>query len=218
MDFQPGGSVFVRFTHLNHQPFNYTVNVNNTGGARQGTCRIFIAPAVDERGNPWLYQDQRLLFVELDRFVVNLKQGQNTIARRSDQSSVTIPFERAFRSLDANRPAGGDALEQFNFCGCGWPHNLLIAKGTTEGIDCHLFVMISNYADDRVVQDTQVPCNDASSYCGIKDKLYPDRRSMGYPFDRSPRTGVTTLQQFLTPNMRVTNVKIRFFNRTVKGQ
>ncbi|KAB0791115.1 hypothetical protein PPYR_02915 [Photinus pyralis] len=217
MDFQPRGPVFVRFTHLQHQPFTYNISVNNSGGARRGTCRIFIAPATDERGNPWLFQDQRTLFVELDRFVVNLQPGKNTIVRRSDQSSVTIPFERTFRNLEANRPAEGtDAVEQFNFCGCGWPHHLLIPKGTPEGKDSHLFVMISNYDDDRVDQDTNVPCNDASSYCGIKDRLYPDRRSMGYPFDRSPRDGVSTLQQFLTPNMRVQNVTIRFTNRTLR--
>ncbi|KAK5638831.1 hypothetical protein RI129_013126 [Pyrocoelia pectoralis] len=219
MDFQPRGPVFVRFTHLQHQPFTYNISVNNTGGARQGTCRIFIAPANDERGNPWLFRDQRTMFVELDKFTVNLQQGQNTIVRRSDQSSVTIPFERTFRNLEANRPAEGtDALEQFNFCGCGWPHHLLIPKGTPEGTASHLFVMISNYNDDRIEQDTNVPCNDASSYCGIKDKLYPDRRSMGYPFDRAPRDGVSTLQQFLTPNMRVQPVTIRFTNRTLRRQ
>lgn len=59
-------------------------------------------------------------------------------------------------------------------------------------------------------------CSDASSFCGIKDKLYPDRRSMGYPFDRMPRDGVDTLEDFLTPNMRVQNVTIRFTNRTVR--
>lgn len=76
--------------------------------------------------------------------------------------------------------------------------------------------MISNFADDRVEQDVSGVCNDAGSYCGIKDKLYPDRRSMGYPFDRMPRDGVDTLQQFLTPNMRVQDVTIRFNNRTVR--
>ncbi|KAK4878034.1 hypothetical protein RN001_010540 [Aquatica leii] len=217
MDFQPRGSVFVRFTHLQHQPFTYNIMVNNSGAPRQGTCRIFMAPSTDERGNPWLLQDQRTMFIELDRFVVNLQSGQNTIMRRSDQSSVTIPFERTFRNLEANRPQQeGEALEQFNFCGCGWPHHLLIAKGTPEGKECDLFVMISNYDDDRVDQDTNVPCNDASSYCGIKDRLYPDRRSMGYPFDRLPRDGVSTLQQFLTPNMRVQNVTIKFNNRILR--
>lgn len=79
-----------------------------------------------------------------------MRSGQNTIQRQSTDSSVTIPFERSFRNLEANRPTGGDALEQFNFCGCGWPQHMLIPKGTPEGFNCHLFVMISNYADDRV--------------------------------------------------------------------
>lgn len=57
-------------------------------------------------------------------------------------------------------------------------------------------------------------CNDAGSYCGIRDRKYPDRRSMGYPFDRMPRTGVDTLQDFLTPNMRVIDCSITFNNRT----
>lgn len=79
-----------------------------------------------------------------------MKQGQNTITRSSTQSSVTIPFERTFRDLDINRPTGGDNLAQFNFCGCGWPQHMLIPIGSAEGYSCQLFVMISNYADDRV--------------------------------------------------------------------
>lgn len=82
--------------------------------------------------------------------LVTVKQGRNTILRESTQSSLTIPFERTFRDLDTNRPEGGDALAQFNFCGCGWPQHMLIPVGKPEGMPCQLFVMISNYADDRV--------------------------------------------------------------------
>lgn len=72
MDFTPRGSVFARFTHLQHAPFSYKINVNNqTKGQRQGTCRIFLAPKFDERGTNWLLRDQRHMFIELDRFVVN---------------------------------------------------------------------------------------------------------------------------------------------------
>ncbi|CAG9765318.1 unnamed protein product [Ceutorhynchus assimilis] len=215
MDFQPRGSVFVRFTHLQNRNFTYTVQVASNS-SRQGTCRIFLAPKFDEKGNPWLFRDQKNMFIELDKFKVILKQGQNTITRSSTDSSVTIPFERTFRDLDTNRPTGGNDLAQFNFCGCGWPQNLLIPKGTSEGFQCQLFVMISNYADDVINEDISGQCNDADSYCGIKDKKYPDRRSMGYPFDRMPRNGVGTLQQFLTPNMRVQDVSIRFENRTFR--
>ncbi|XP_019754719.2 phenoloxidase 1 [Dendroctonus ponderosae] len=215
MDFQPRGAVFVRFTHLQHARFTYKIQVQSNQ-VREGTCRIFLAPKFDERGNPWLFRDQRLMFIELDKFKVNLKQGQNTITRNSGDSSVTIPFERTYRDLDTSRPQGGDQLAQFNFCGCGWPDNLLIPKGSAEGLPCQLFVMISNINDDRINQDASGQCNDADSYCGIKDKLYPDRRSMGYPFDRMPRNGVDSLQQFLTSNMRVQDVSIQFLNKTFK--
>ncbi|XP_076265515.1 phenoloxidase 1-like [Rhynchophorus ferrugineus] len=215
MDFQPRGSVFIRFTHLQHRPFSYKIQVVSNK-AREGTCRIFLSPKFDERGNPWLMRDQRLMFIELDKFKVNLKQGQNTITRNSNQSSVTIPFERTYRDLDTSRPQGGEALAQFNFCGCGWPANLLIPKGTPEGFPCQLFVMISNIADDQVQQSITGECNDSYSYCGLKDKLYPDRRSMGYPFDRTPRSGAETLQQFLTPNMRVQDVNLVFENKTYR--
>jgi hypothetical protein len=79
-----------------------------------------------------------------------VKPKSNTIERKSTDSSVTIPFERTFRDLQTNRPGGGVALEQFNFCGCGWPQHMLIPKGTPEGMPCELFVMISNFDDDKV--------------------------------------------------------------------
>lgn len=216
MDFQPRGAIFVRFTHLQHQPFNYVIKVNNAGAQRQGTCRIFMSPKADEKGNPWLLRDQKNMLVEMDRFIVNLSPGENLITQASTSSSITIPFERTFRNVDLNRPAGGAALEQFNFCGCGWPQHMLLPKGTAEGLQCELFVMISDIAGDRINQSIEGQCNDAAIYCGIRDKLYPDRRSMGYPFDRMPRDGVDTLQQFLTPNMRVQDVRIQFFDRTVR--
>lgn len=79
----------------------------------------------------------------------------------------------------------------------------------TRKIEMNFFLL-------QVEQDTEGPCNDASSYCGIKDRLYPDRRSMGFPFDRVPRDGVDTLQQFLTPNMRVQDVVVQFSGRTLR--
>uniref|UniRef100_A0A6P7FUF2 Phenoloxidase 1-like n=1 Tax=Diabrotica virgifera virgifera TaxID=50390 RepID=A0A6P7FUF2_DIAVI len=215
LDFQPRGAVLVRFTHLQHRPFTYKVTVNNdTNRPTVGTCRIFMAPRFDERRNPWLFRTQKNMFIELDKFRVNLKPGSNSISRDSSLSSVTIPFERTYRNLDSRRPVGGDALARFNLCGCGWPENMLIPKGN-DRFEAELFVMISDYANDRIDQDVVGQPGDAGSFCGIKDKLYPDRRSMGYPFDRQPRAGVDTLQQFLTPNMRVRNVIIQFNNRVL---
>ncbi|XP_077289769.1 prophenoloxidase 2 [Arctopsyche grandis] len=217
MDFTPRGAVFARFTHLQHEPFAYNITVNNASGSDvMGTVRIFMAPKFDERGLPMQFRDQRLMMIELDKFATTLRSGQNSIQRRSSDSSVTIPFERTFRSLDANRPTAGTAAEsEFNFCGCGWPNHMLIPKGTPQGLAAELFVMVSNYTDDRVEQELVGTCNDSDSYCGIRDRLYPDRRNMGYPFDRMPRQGADTLADFLTPNMRVQDVTITFTDRTV---
>lgn len=79
-----------------------------------------------------------------------MRPGQNIIERKSTESSVTIPFERTFRNLEENRPVGGDSLEQFNFCGCGWPQHMLIPKGKEEGFPMDLFIMISDYTGDAV--------------------------------------------------------------------
>lgn len=61
-------------------------------------------------------------------------------------------------------------------------------------------------------------CNDAASYCGIRDRMYPDRKPMGYPFDRLPRSGAETLATFLTPNMRSQDIRIVHTDRTVLRQ
>lgn len=60
-------------------------------------------------------------------------------------------------------------------------------------------------------------CDNAVSFCGVRNSRYPDRRHMGFPFDRLPRAGAPTLNQFLTPNMRVQDVQIRFTDRIVNG-
>lgn len=48
--------------------------------------------------------------------------------------------------------------------------------------------------------------------------MYPDRKPMGYPFDRLPRNGAETLATFLTPNMRSQDIRIVHTDRTVLRQ
>ncbi|KMQ88263.1 phenoloxidase subunit a3 [Lasius niger] len=212
LDFTPRGPVLVRFTHMNHSDFKYRIVANNRNNAeRRGTVRIFMAPRQDERGLPYVFRDQKELMIEMDKFTVLLRPGQNTIERKSTESSVTIPFERTFRNLNESRPSGGESLEQYNFCGCGWPQHMLIPKGKEEGFPMDLFIMISDYTVDAVEQDESpaIGCKDAVSYCGLRDRKYPDARPMGYPFDRRARAGVETLAQFLTGNMARTHITIR---------
>lgn len=92
---------------------------------------------------------------------------------------------------------------------------MLLPKGLPEGLRAQLFVMVSDYEQDRVDQDLVGNCSDAASYCGVRDRLYPDRKPMGYPFDRLARQGTDRLTNFLTPNMIVEEVNIVHVDQTV---
>ena len=71
LDFSREGNVFASFTHLQHAPFTYDIQVMNSGAARRGTVRIFFGPRTDERGTALNFRDQQPLMIEMDRFVVN---------------------------------------------------------------------------------------------------------------------------------------------------
>lgn len=218
LDFSPRGPIYVRFTHLQHAPFNIKISVENNGSSnRKGTVRIFLAPKLDERRSLFNFREQKNLFIELDRFIVDLNRGNNIITRSSTESSVTTPFEVTFRNLgDDQIPQDAEGLSLFTFCGCGWPQHMLIPRGTPDGYPCQLFVMVSDYEYDQVDGLQSTPnCDNASSYCGVRNSKYPDRRPMGYPFDRLAREGVSNVTQFITPNMALLDVNIRFTDRIV---
>ncbi|KAJ8679167.1 hypothetical protein QAD02_014954 [Eretmocerus hayati] len=213
LDFTPRGSVMARIQHLNNEDFFYTINVNNSNNREvMGTVRIFIAPKFDETGRHFTFNDQRLLMIEMDRFVTKLKRGQNIISRSSNESSLTIPFEATFRNVDQGRPSAENLFDfdQFNFCGCGWPQHMLVPKGTKLGFPMDLFVMVSNYELDKVDQQDSTGCRVGVSFCGLRDRKYPDARSMGFPFDRIARAGVGSMNEFLTQNMKIQNFTVRF--------
>lgn len=217
LDFGPNGNVYAQFIHLQHAPFVYTISVMNSGAARKGTARIYLCPKADERGTPFKLNEVRNYAIEMDKFVVTLQPGANTIMRRSDESPVTIPFERSFRRVGAeDQPRNEEDLARFRFCGCGWPQHMLLPKGTAEGMPFDLYVMISDYTGDEVLQTNPTDvCADSSSFCGLKDQLYPDKRSMGFPFDRT--LNGDDLQTFVETyeNMSMSNIVIKFTDTIV---
>lgn len=149
---------------------------NNSKTQKLGTCRIFIGPKFNERGQPFLLRDLCLMMVEMDKFVVKreykynnffkcmilksfiiycikflVEPGENHVIRKSIDSSITIPFERTYRNLNKGRGAAGSEQEaKFNFCGCGWPHNMLVPRGKPEGMPVYIYVLISDHLIDKV--------------------------------------------------------------------
>ncbi|XP_043275465.1 phenoloxidase 2-like [Venturia canescens] len=222
LDFAPRGDVFARMCHLNHANFRYHITVlNNSSSARTGTVRIFMGPKYDERQLQFPLREQMRFMIEMDKFVVTLQPGDNFIERLSNESSVTLSFEKIFRNhdlwetLQKTDSSGSARRTDSEFCGCGWPHYMLLPKGTAGGYAMELFVMVSNHADDFVQQSSTTGCSDASAYCGLRDRKYPDARAMGFPFDRKPHDGIETLSDFARPNMSVTNVKVKFTDTVV---
>lgn len=72
------GDVLVAFTHLNHAPFTYNINVTSAT-RKPATCRIFLTPKFDERGVALSFADQRRFVVEMDKFMVNCECRLNVV-------------------------------------------------------------------------------------------------------------------------------------------
>ena len=76
IDFNGTGSLFADFTHMDHAPFNYEINVTSSR-ATKGTCRIFLGPKINERGDEIKFKEQRRLMIEMDKFTVDCKYDCN---------------------------------------------------------------------------------------------------------------------------------------------
>lgn len=74
LDFGPEGNVFATFTHIQHAPFTYRIEIKNESRTpKRGTVRLFMGPRTDEKGNNIPFGDQRRWMIELDKFTVNCK-------------------------------------------------------------------------------------------------------------------------------------------------
>uniref|UniRef100_T1J6H5 Tyrosinase copper-binding domain-containing protein n=1 Tax=Strigamia maritima TaxID=126957 RepID=T1J6H5_STRMM len=199
--------------HLQHEAFTYNIVIQNgSSSAVEGMIRLFMAPSNNEIQQPFTLEDQRHIFIELDKFTATLNPGNNTVTRQSSQSNVTVATQKSFSQL-IQESQDGTTEEQISSCSCGLPDHLLIPRGKPEGMEFQLFVMVTNAQQDRVVPSTTTTCQDAASYCGILNERYPDVRPMGFPFDR--RIEAATLDVFRTTNMNMAPVNIRFRNVVV---
>ncbi|XP_054706209.1 hemocyanin G chain-like [Uloborus diversus] len=206
INFGTGKKVSVKYHHLDHEPFSININVDNTTGApKHATIRVFLGPKFDELGNRLVPDEQRRLFIELDKFHKELAPGKNTLSRNAIESAVTLAHTFTFDELQA----GKGSQNASEYCSCGWPENMLIPRGTHKGMDFELFVMLTDYTvDNPEGAANKTICNDAVSYCGAKDQKYPDKKPMGFPFDRPIHA--RTAAEFLTENMILQDVKIKF--------
>lgn len=71
LNFQPDGNVFARVKHLQHDDFQYVLNIqNDNSSAVTGTVRIFLSQKNNTRDRELTFEELRMMWIELDRFQV----------------------------------------------------------------------------------------------------------------------------------------------------
>ncbi|KAK3914546.1 Phenoloxidase 3 [Frankliniella fusca] len=198
--FTPTGRAYGRFRHLQHEPFSYDIQVVNKGLQEvRAYVRIFLITVTDENGQPLDLDYQQHFAIEMDRFDATLEPGLNNIQRESTATPLTVDQDAIY----STQATFWDA-RRVNQCRCGWPQTLLVPRGNEAGITYKLFAMVTDYLQDKTPAYGWV-------FCGVPGSdYYPDKRAMGFPFDRAFRPDVKTLDDFLTDNMKVQDIVVKF--------
>jgi len=202
---------------LDHVPFKYKLTVRNKSSTNASVVfRVFMAPDTDEPLSNW-----RNMFIELDKFVVNVGPGKSgevfDITQAAWKSSVVKQPHSTVEDLMSGKP-----VETSSNCNCGWPINLLIPRGNERGMKAKLYVLATNWNEDAL--NPQEKLDGGVSYCSRRDEnsMYPDRRPMGFPFDRmiinsnddDHQNPVESLRDLVkgVPNSKQTDVYIHFMD------
>ncbi|KAK3915097.1 Hexamerin [Frankliniella fusca] len=208
---------------LNHKPFTYKVKVVSDKKT-QGVLRVFLGPNTDFV-NTNFYGSQasdvyyghntadlerlRHMYVELDRFPVELNQGENLIERHSREFTSTVGDSVSFKSLQKMAESGNVFAHDVDHH-CGFPDRLVLPKGHAAGLPLTLFVMVTPYGadeqqhgdyyhNDNIVHhqgQSAISCN------GLMTVV--DNRPLGFPFDRQ----VENFGKFYVPNMYFKDVVV----------
>lgn len=202
--------------YLTNDAFCFYIRMENPEGKEcELVARVFLAPEET-------IEDRRS-WIEMDKFKFRTSTSEKmVIFRRSIDSEVIRKpayTERMFLEYEQSQKlkvsATGQTLKKsWNACECGLPHTLLLPRGSNEGMMFRLFVILTE-GDDLDIpiscchkSDTPLP---ASSYCGSLDVAYPDKRAMGFPFDRPWRKSIAeTVDEY--PNMTWRAIQIRHIN------
>jgi len=179
-----GGNV-VRIERVTHDPFEYNIQINSTVTGF-GIGRIFLIPEVQNFENADLYN----FAIEMDRFLIELSRGTNTITRTTAQSPIFSRGPPSLRDLQ-NRLLRGIPENDFNWANCGYPISMAVPRGSEQGMNFRLVLIVSQLLpqDRNRLNDWRNAQRTAWGWCGLRggDGAFPDTRPMGFPFDRPTR-------------------------------
>ncbi|XP_012258794.2 hexamerin-like isoform X2 [Athalia rosae] len=132
---------------LNHKPFKFEITLNSRTDVKEAVVRVFFGPTYDYHGKPVNIRDHRLLFVEMDQFVCDLNQGKNVIVRDSSEAPMRTSgimskkdiLRRVEDALNSHQPFYPvEPAQMF-----GFPESLALPKGTVDGLELQMVVIVS---------------------------------------------------------------------------
>jgi len=164
--------VSLTFSKLNHLPFSLSVEVFSFKRTL-AVVRAFLVPIN--------FPDPKM-FIELDKWLVELNPGMNTLTRSDYEAPHLGQQEYTMYQLQQLLASGQLTPLQFAWGGCGWPQHLALPK---QG-HFHLVVMVSKIlpGDSQDVEVWRKKLGYSWSYCGVQVGKVPDSRPMGFPMDR----------------------------------
>jgi tyrosinase len=131
------------------------------------------------------------------------------IRRSSESSSVTIPDRHSVRELTKEVTEALEGKREYivdkTVRHCGLSHGLLLPKGKPEGMKFKLIVVLTDFEKDFDTTNWVEGPDTSISYCGVLGGKNPDKRPMGFPFDRK----ISSWEQFKTDNLKYTEITIQ---------
>ncbi|CAB3374838.1 Hypothetical predicted protein [Cloeon dipterum] len=195
-----------RVPRLNHKTFNYKFDV--TSDKEQDVIvRIFLGPKYDVYGKELTLNEKRTKMIEMDKFKYSLTSGKTVVTRSSEDAFLTYKDEWSTKSMIEKVEEaieGKTTLYKEETYHCGFPERLLLPRGRKGGMPFSLFVMVSPYESTATESKTF-----SFGYCSAYDRVYPDVKPFGYPFDRK-----ISEYDFNTPNIFFKDVII--FHKTLE--
>lgn len=187
----------VEVPRLNHVPFNVHMKVNSNKD-QKAVMMMFVGPKYDSYGNELNIKENRNNFWELDRWLVDLKTGENVFDRKSTDFSWFVKDRTTYYDLYKKLMGAINGGEAFNLdmseAHCGFPQRLMLPRGRVGGFAVQFFFMVMPYNAPSVERFSGF---DETISCGVgSGSRYLDSVPFGFPFNRQ-----FDFHDFYQPNM-----------------
>ncbi|CAH2984060.1 unnamed protein product [Chilo suppressalis] len=159
---KPSLNIFARQRRLNNEPFilNFTIESKTQ---KEVSISLFLGPNC----NLGTCHEMYIRFFQLDCYRHKLREGINRVTWTPDMSSRYNDYDEK-KLVDFNKETNYDIFK--------FPKNLIIPKGTEQGLNLTLFIMV---LDEKELSDVS---SNFRKYNKIIREV--DTKPLGFPFHR----------------------------------